>query len=179
MSRNTQLIKRLRKNYTYTAQQLYEQFGVHPQTLRTWSKDSNQPLKLMAQRPTLIFSEDLRDYLSLKVKHQKTSLESIQLYCLACRERKQPYQKKVAFVPKDTRTYMRAICPTCYRLMSKAQSTAKLAAATPLVERISLEDLHILSRTILSEKTHLSQSCKNRSRESLNGASPTEQLVLI
>jgi hypothetical protein len=179
MSKYSLLVRRLRKNYTYSAEQLQDDFAIHTQTLRSWVKDKATPLKTLGTRPLLVFSEDLREWLSQKDKARKVVLELTQFHCMACKAAKTPLENKAAFVPSGKLVRVKGICPTCYTFMNKVQAKHKLDIATPLLERVSLEDLHILGRTKYSEKAHLGKIATSTPSEPLLETHLYKPIMLI
>jgi|GEM_PF-2989610 len=163
MSRDTLMIKRLKKDYTYTAEQLYQVFGVHSRTLSGWHK--NNGLNLVKNRPLMVFSEELRVFLSHKVKQRKTKLALTEFYCMSCKCAKQGHEGKVHIEDLGHMLQVKAICPTCGSILNRRHNKEKYQTVTPLVRAITLADLHIVQRTIKSEKTHLDESTNNTPSE--------------
>ena len=179
MSRDTKMIKQLRRHYTYTAAQLQEQFGVHPQTLRKWAKDAEHPLPVMCSRPIMVFSEDLRVWLSQRHKANRERLQRSEFYCMGCKKARTPLENKVAVLSRGQTTRLVAYCSHCMRQMNKMQGSAKLASVRPMFKTVSLEDLHISGRTRHNEKTHLAASTKPQPNESYADTTRYEQQMLL
>lgn len=179
MSKYSKMVKTLRKNYTYSAQDLQAGFAIHPQTLRGWVKHGTYPLAAISYRPLLIFSEDLRQWLKERDAERKTQLKLNEMYCLSCKISTPPLAHTVAFIDKGITTQLAGYCPQCCRQMRKTTNSEKLANIRPMLKAVSLEDLHILGRTTFHQKTHMSASSKTCSHESSKVATPKDQLMLI
>lgn len=177
MSKQGNAINRLKKNYTYTVQQLQEDFGFHPQTIRKWVKDNSLPV--IQQRPMLIFSEVLRNYFIQQRKEKKAVLEHQQMYCLPCRQPRLPLESKVHYEDGKNVMTMRGVCPECNTLMLKKQSKEKALKIQPLLKTISLRDLHILQRANSNEETHLSKNLTSHSNEPANNTHLQKQIALL
>mgnify|MGYP005686776667 CR=1 FL=1 len=162
MSRDSLMVKRLKKNYTYSAKQLHEAFGVHSRTLSGWQCKG---LILIKNRPLIVFSEDLREFLRQKVAQRKTKLQFTEFYCMSCKVAKQSCKGKVHIQPLNNILQVKAVCPDCGVFLNRRHNKKKYEDITPLMRAISLEDLHILQRTIRSEKTHLNEATNNTSSE--------------
>ncbi|MHA1539814.1 MAG: hypothetical protein ACTSXQ_05015 [Alphaproteobacteria bacterium] len=166
MLKKTEIIRRLKKNYAYTLKQLQRDFGIHPQTVRRYIKDSDNPLRTISENPTLIFSETLRAYFKVHVEERKMGLSIYEFYCMGCKEKHMAFENKVAAVDmnKNTKTH-KALCPKCFAMMNKFQSSKRLTEVMPLFEMVSLEDLHILQGTHNPVKAHKGKKGKTGQKE--------------
>lgn len=176
MSRDTLMIKRLKKNYTYSAEQLYKAFGVHSRTLSTWHKVG---LPLVKNRPLMVFSEDLREFFRQKVRAKRTKLKLTEFYCMSCKGARQAHEGEVHIETLVSVLQMKAICPDCGSIMNRRYSKKKYGEVIPLMQTITLIDLHILGRTIRSEKAHLNEATNLTSSEPCTDSHLQKQENLI
>lgn len=109
----------------YTVEEIAVLFGVHRNTVRQWIKiglpTSDQ------KRPTLVLGRDLAAFLQTKRKANKRPCQPGQIYCVRCREPRNPagemseYQSLTA-----TQGNLVGICPTCEILIYRRVCLAKL-----------------------------------------------------
>lgn len=99
--------------------------GKTPATIRNWIKDG---LPVMSsQKPYLISGAAIREYLRDKYKKAKRPLGPGQLYCLACREGREPVDMVATHSPlTDGTSLLKGACSycggTCTRMFSTAQA---------------------------------------------------------
>lgn len=144
MTRYSKMIQTLRKNYTYTLDQLHKVFDLHPQTIRGWIKRSQNSLKCIQRNPTFVFSEDLRIFLRQERQKRKTILEPTQMFCMSCKKGKHPLDNQVYFQFRGKAVSLKAICPECRALMNRHTSSKTLNQIMPLYQKATREALDIL-----------------------------------
>lgn len=147
MSKRSKVIRNLRKNYTYTLDQLHKTFEIHSQTARGWIKRSINPLKCIYKKPTLIYSEDLRSFLKLENQRRKTTLEPSQMFCLGCRKGRHPLGGRVHYKFNGKAVSLKGICSECHAVMNKQTSSRTLNQIMPLYQKATIEELDILRNT--------------------------------
>lgn len=110
----------------YTVEEIAVLFGIHRNTVRQWIKIGLPTSD--DKRPALVLGRDLAVFLEAKRKANKKPCQSGQIYCVRCREPKNPagemseYQSLTA-----TQGNLVGICPTCEALIYRRVSLAKLA----------------------------------------------------
>lgn len=176
MSRDTLMIKRLKKNYTYSAEQLYGAFGVHSRTLSTWHKAG---LMLVKNRPLMVFSEDLREFLRQKVQAKRTKLKLTEFYCMSCKRARQAHEGKVHIEPLKNVLQVKAICPDCASIMNRRHSKKKYEEMAFLMRTITLTGLHMLCPAIRSEKAHLEEGTNLTPSEPSNDTHLYQQNTML
>lgn len=164
MTRYSKMVQTLRKNYTYTLDQLHKAFDLHPQTVRGWIKRSQNSLKCIQRNPTFVFSEELRGFLKRENQNRKTILEPTHMFCMSCKKGKHPLDNQVYFQFKGKAVSLKAICPGCHVLMNKQTSSRTLNQIMPLYQKVTREALDILRINNKLEETQnrsLEQSVEN------------------
>ena len=169
MLKKTEIIRRLRKDYSYTLKRLHRDFGIHPQTTRGYIKDKDNPLMIISKNPTLIFSETLRIYLRKQVEQRKVKLGAYEFYCMGCKQKHTAFRNNVAEKQINKNIIMhKAICPKCFSIMNKFQSSKRLKEVIPLFEIISLENLYILQNENSDINTHNNKKGKEGQNDKNN-----------
>lgn len=147
MSKRSKIIRNLKKNYTYTLDQLQKDFETHPQTVRGWINRPGNPLKCIHKKPTLIFSEDFRDFLKHENQRRKINLEPTQMFCMGCRKGRHPLGSRVHFKFNGNAVSLKGICSECHVVMNKQTSSKTLNQIMPLYQKATIEELDILRNT--------------------------------
>jgi hypothetical protein len=144
MSKRSKIIRNLKKNYTYTLDQLQKDFETHPQTIRGWINRLENPLKCIHKKPTLVFSEDFRNFLRQESQRRKIILEPTQMLCMSCRKGKHPLGNQVHFKFNGNAVSLKGICPECRTIMNKQTSSKTLNQIMPLYQKVTIVELDIL-----------------------------------
>ena len=173
------MAKRLKKNYSYSTARLKADFGFHPQTIRGWVKRKENPLPCINERPFLIFSEELRDWLKARDAERKVKTEVKQCFCSSCRKAKYPLDEKVHVPALTNKAQMKGICPACGSIMNKWISLKKLDLLHQYFTIITVADLHILGRATSNEKTHLGTTSKSTPSEPVNNTHLFQPISLL
>lgn len=97
---------------------LYKKYKLHPQTVRQWLKDGLKTID--NTKPTLVYGDDLREFLGRQNQSSKCKLEFHQLYCVKCREAKEPYRKQIVVEQKAKFLSVKALCNICKNIMPKS-----------------------------------------------------------
>ena len=123
-------VRRLKKHQNYTAEQLAEFLGAHPQTIRTWAKRGLPCLKSLT--PHLFVGAHVQAFLATQSASKKQPLAADELYCLACKAGKIPDGLIADFIP-DSAGLGRLIglCPDCEKFCNRIVSEAQIAAVAP------------------------------------------------
>jgi hypothetical protein len=100
-------------------------FKIHKNTVRAWQKAGLRPID--TRRPVVFLGKELAEFLKTRRVQAKRPLLSGQIYCVACREAKEPALGMADYVPL-TRTSgnLRGFCPMCQRFIHRRVSWAKL-----------------------------------------------------
>ena len=101
-------------------------FGKHKNTVRAWIKDGLPTCD--SRRPTLILGHSLRQFLQAKRSKNKKTCGPSELYCVRCREPRQPAGGMAEYQPvTDTFGNLAGICPVCDCIINRRMSLAKVS----------------------------------------------------
>lgn len=110
---------------TYTIEEAARLYGVHRQTVRNWIKAGLAALT--SKKPHLILGNELRTFLAGRRK--RTPCGPGRLYCLRCREPRNPAGDMLDYLPITLVSgNLRGICSICDALMHRRVSLAKVDA---------------------------------------------------
>jgi hypothetical protein len=118
--------QRLKINRSYTILELAECLGVHKNTVRHWQAKGLVPLD--EKRPLLFQGSTARAFLAKQQTARKRPCPPGTLYCLRCREPREPALGMVDYVPiKVGSGNLRAFCGTCETIMHRRIRQADIA----------------------------------------------------
>lgn len=116
-------------HHTYTLAEAGKALGICKATVADWIKAEGLPT-IDKKRPILIKGAELRTFLQTRRAWVKQPLKAGQLYCLKCREPRQPLGEVADYrAISETAGRLEAICPVCERMMYRTTSRAKLDSA--------------------------------------------------
>lgn len=119
---NHRLVK-IHRNYT--AEEIARLFGIHKNTVRAWVKAGLATSD--TRRPTLILGQDLAAYLKARRAKNKRPCQPGEIYCVRCRNPKQPAGDMAEYKPiTETLGNLAGICPECDTMIYRRVSLAKL-----------------------------------------------------
>lgn len=122
---NPNLIKMHR---SYTVEEAALACKVHKNTVRRWIKDGLR--RCDNQRPTLILGRDLREFLKRKRAKHKTKLKPGEIYCVRCREARNPAENYAELEASNTKIgNLLGICPTCDSVIYRRVSLMRISDA--------------------------------------------------
>lgn len=96
---------------------LFKSCNLHPQTVRQWIK--NGLLTIDNGKPSLIYGNQLIDFLGKLNKSNKCKTDFEQMFCFKCRDGKIPYRKQIQLEQSHGLVKAKARCQTCKTLMNK------------------------------------------------------------
>lgn len=146
---NHRLVKTHR---TYTVAEVSRLLGAHPHSVRNWIRAG---LPVIEGRPVLIHGRDLAAFLKARRAAGQRTLACGQIYCVKCREARQPAGGMAEYVVFPTgAANLAGICPVCESMMYR---------------RFSLRNLSLIRGTLtvtladrprdIDERTSLSGNC--------------------
>jgi hypothetical protein len=112
---------------SYTIDDAARLFGCHRNTIRHWQRQGLKPID--SRRPVVFEGLTLAAFLEARRGARRRRLKPGEIYCLPCREPKEPDGGMAEYVPQThSRGNLRGICPTCGRLIHRMVSRAQLEA---------------------------------------------------
>lgn len=116
---------RIRKQYSYSIQEICDLLGVHKNTVREWLRHGLP--KTDKQKPYLIFGNDLRLFLNERQTSRLRKCRLDEFYCLSCRTQKKSFGNLVDLKIRNTKTVMvSGLCESCETSLHKVQSVKTL-----------------------------------------------------
>lgn len=136
---NTRLIRR---DHSYTIQEVAELFVVHKNAVSRWLKSGLTPID--RSRPVLIHGSTLINYLDGQKAKRRATCQPDEFYCFSCRAPRQPFGRMVDILPRNAKLVsLVAICADCGTAMRRVGSTKKQAIYCQLFETATPAALHI------------------------------------
>lgn len=121
---NPRLIK---INRNYTVEEAARVLGVHRNTVRNWKRQGLEPID--ERKPILFLGATLRAFLEGRRAKAKRSCPPGTIYCVCCREPREPALRMVEYVSLSPALgNLVGICPTCGNLMNRTVSLATVDA---------------------------------------------------
>lgn len=150
---NPRLIKIHR---AYSVDEAARTLGAHKNSVRGWIKKGLPVVD--GRRPVLILGHELRAFLERKRKAGKRPCPPGTIYCLKCREPRDPALGMVEYMPRNAATGdLIALCGTCSTMMFRRARRSDLCAIMPGIDvQIREADARLL------ERASPSLNCDNR-----------------
>ena len=168
MSRRIYPHRRVRYWYSYAIDEiceLYEDFNLHPQTVRKWVKQGLQTID--QGKPTLIYGYELILYLKRHNTANKRSTEFDQMFCMTCKDARPIFKNEIAVEQEAQYLRVRGRCRECKGLMFQ---NYRLLDFAELRRKFKLVDvLQLYDDGNPSGKTHIPAQTKTQANESLQG----------
>jgi hypothetical protein len=120
---------RLAKTHrNYTVGEIAALYKVHKNTVLAWRNAGLTPIA-DRRKPLLFLGAELSAFLAKRRLKNKRPLRTGQIYCVGCRDAKEPAYGEAEYVPSTpTSGNLRGLCPTCARLIHRRVSLANLEA---------------------------------------------------
>jgi hypothetical protein len=110
-------LRLIRKDYSYTAEEVAKLFHINYQTVLRWVEDG-LPI-IPDTRPFLIYSVDLHTFLATRQAKRRHPCASDQMFCLKCRLPRGVKQGTLTAVPIPKFIQLKACCDVCGGKVSK------------------------------------------------------------
>lgn len=160
---------RIKTHRIYTVWEAAVALRRHKQTIIRWIRFDGL-IAETGQRPWLIKGADLKTYLGYRQKKNRCKLAPHQLYCLGCREPREPAGKFADYVQTSaTSGMLSALCPECSSIINKVIRRSDLEAIRAKIEVtiqraapgiVSLNDAPVNVTTSSTEKTNVKTQFK-------------------
>jgi hypothetical protein len=120
---------RLAKTHrNYTVGEIAALYKVHKNTVLAWRGAGLTPIA-DGRKPLLFLGADLSDFLEAKRRKTKCPLRAGQIYCVVCRQAREPAYGEAEYLPlTPTSGNIRGLCPICARLIHRRVSRRNLMA---------------------------------------------------
>jgi hypothetical protein len=109
---------------SYSINEIAALLSIHPITVNHWFKKGLK--KIDDKRPSLVFGQDLIDFLDVKKQKSKHPCEDNQLFCVKCQQPRQSRNNTVCIKISNSRTNMKGSCEKCGTKINKAISPKKI-----------------------------------------------------
>jgi len=117
--------RRVKIHRTATLEEAARLFGARKNTVRCWLKQGLPAID--RNRSILIHGREFAAFLDARRKQLKRTCGPGRVYCVKCRESKEPADGMAGYMPlSPTSGYLRGICPECHILIHRRGSLAKL-----------------------------------------------------
>lgn len=135
---------RIRYWYAYDIEDictLFNDLGLHPQTVRKWIKDGLPTVD--TGKPILIYGNNLIEWLKKRNYSNKCSTELNQMFCMKCQDARQVFQRQISIDQNGRFLKVKGICRNCKTIMNKNYKLAVLPELRQLfkvVDVLQLDD---------------------------------------
>jgi excisionase family DNA binding protein len=120
--------RRAKTHHSYTIAEAATLYAVHRNTVRNWIRNGLETLKAGGQ--ALILGSALRDFLARQRAARRVRCPPGMMFCLKCRDARQPPEGLVELVPVTSTTgNLRGLCPVCGGLMHRRANLSRIAEA--------------------------------------------------
>lgn len=150
--------------YSYDIEELCDLLSVHSQTIRDWIRNGLPINK--GSGVTLVYGNDLKNFLGNLNKSQKRPTNFDQMLCMSCKDAKDPFRKQICLKHENKLLKAKAICRDCKKPMYrnyKLDHWPKLREIFHVVDVLELYDSKDHSL-----KTHFLNQDKDGKNESDN-----------
>lgn len=119
-------VRLIRRDLSYTIQEIADLFSLHPNAVRRWVKAGLRTID--DRRPVFIHGSDLIDFLNDRQRGRKHKCAADEMWCCRCREPRRPKAGRVVVDRLNARQLMlRGECELCGARMNRGGSAAGLA----------------------------------------------------
>ena len=141
---------------------LFDDIGLHPQTVRKWVKSGLSTID--KGRPTLIYGNDLINFLKKHNQSNKRKTAFDEFYCMKCQDARPIFQNKIHIVQKAQFLRAQGHCRTCKSKMNKSYKMTDYPALKRKFKLVDVLELYDCSKP--TDKTHFSDEVKQPVNES-------------
>lgn len=109
---------------SYSIDEIAALLKIHPVTTSRWFKEGLK--KIDDKHPSLVFGQDLIDFLDVKKQKSKHPCEINQLFCVKCQQPRESQNNTVCIKVNASRTIIVGSCEKCGTKINKAISPKKI-----------------------------------------------------
>jgi hypothetical protein len=121
---------RVKLHRSYSVSELATCLDVHKNTVRHWQAQGLEPVE--SRKPYLFHGATTREFLAKRNASRKCPCAPGTLYCLRCRQPRQPALGMVDYLPlRADSGNLRAICACCEAIMHRRVRKADIARIMP------------------------------------------------
>jgi hypothetical protein len=118
-------VRLIRRDLSYSIQEIADLFSLHPNAVRRWVKAGLPTID--EERPKLIHGSDLIDFLNTRQRERKRRCAPGEMYCCRCRASRRPKEGRVVVDRIGARQLMvRGECELCGTRMNRGGSLERL-----------------------------------------------------
>ena len=140
----------------------FSDLGLHPQTVRKWIKKGLKTID--GGKPALIYGNDLIVFLREKNTENKCTTEFDQLFCMACKDARYVFQKKIIVDQKNSLLKVSGLCRECKTTMFQNYKLDDISRLRKIFELVEVLELYDCEHT--SDKTHIASLKESTINES-------------
>ena len=105
-------LRRIKRDMTYSPQEIKEVLGVHKNTVHHWLKDGLP--KLDDHKPYLIHGRNLYEFLKQRKQKKHKKCQPNEMYCFKCQKPQQIWENVVDLVRyNDKQLMIKGLCAVC------------------------------------------------------------------
>lgn len=137
--------RRIKRNLSYTVQEVAELYGLHKNVVLRWIKDGLPVID--GRKPYLIYGVDLADYLDGRQKRRKQKCAPDEFYCCKCRAPRKAWENQADIVIKnESKLSVSALCAVCDTALHRMGAVKKLAEYQKIFSIQTTQGPHITDR---------------------------------
>lgn len=119
-------------------------------------------------KPALIYGNDLINFLRDKNTENKCTTEFDQLFCMACKDARYVFQKKIIVEQKNKLLKVSGLCRKCKTTMFQNYKMSDFSQLRKTFELVGVLELYDCERG--SDKTHIAPLIETAINESAQGS---------
>ncbi len=136
-------ISLIKKNYSYSSEEICKVLKIHINTITKWQKDGLQ--KIDDKRPYLFWGNSIINFLKERMKKRRFKCNFHEFFCFKCYRQVNAFERKVAITRYDhLRLNLSANCQICNSKINKAFSIKDINKIEKLFITQPQEKLHLI-----------------------------------
>lgn len=118
--------RRIKAKQTYTTEEIADSLSVHPQTVLSWYKAGLK--RIDNHQPSVVFGQDLKDFINEKNNKRKCKCASNELFCCKCQRPRRSSNNVVSIKIFKHKVNLVGNCEQCGTQINKTISPEKVGA---------------------------------------------------